>query len=293
MSDAALPKASSPAAGRPRPFPIAATIATSDSGGGAGIQADLKTFAAHGVYGVSVLVACTAQNTVGVRAIEPLAVSFVRAQVEALADDLVPRAVKTGMLLTAEHTETVAECLRRFDFGPLVVDPVMIAKSGDRLLAEDAVTTLRGALLPLALVVTPNWPEAAVLAGQPVRDEREAEAAGRRILRFGPRFVVVKGGHSPGPPTDLVVHASGVVRVPGARIASSATHGTGCTFSAAIVARLARGDDPIEAIAAAKLYVSRAIAAAPGLGRGHGPLQHFPPDWEVWRPTPGAPGGPG
>ncbi|HVA22624.1 MAG TPA: bifunctional hydroxymethylpyrimidine kinase/phosphomethylpyrimidine kinase [Candidatus Micrarchaeia archaeon] len=262
-------------------MPIAATIATSDSGGGAGIQADLKTFAAHGVFGVSVLVACTAQNTVGVRAIEPLPVAFVRAQMEALAADLRPRAVKTGMLFTEAHVLEVAAGLSRHDFGQLVVDPVMVAKSGDRLLRTTAIAALREILLPLALVVTPNWPEAAVLSHLPVGDEAEGEAAGRRILDLGPRFVVVKGGHAPGPPTDLVVHAGGVERLGGERIPSPHTHGTGCTFSAAITAQLARGVEPLRAITIAKRYVSQAIAAAPGLGAGHGPLQHFPKGWDA------------
>ncbi len=261
------------------PTPIAATIATSDSGGGAGIQADLKAFAAHRVHGVSVLVACTAQNTIGVRAIAALPTAFVRDQVEALAADLTPAAVKTGMLYTAAHIRTVAESLRRHDWGPLVVDPVMVAKSGDRLLRAGAVATLRSALVPLALVVTPNWPEAEVLAGQEVADLAGAAAAGRRILRLGPRFVVVKGGHAPGAPIDLVVHAGGVERLAGRRIASPDTHGTGCTFSAAITALLARGTDPLTAVGRAKRYVAAAIAAAPGLGGGHGPLEHLPPGW--------------
>ncbi|HUY98312.1 MAG TPA: bifunctional hydroxymethylpyrimidine kinase/phosphomethylpyrimidine kinase [Verrucomicrobiae bacterium] len=260
-----------------RVVPIAATIATSDSGGGAGVQADLKTFAAYGVHGVSVLVACTAQNTVAVRSITPLPVAFVRAQIDALADDLPPQAVKTGMLFTARHIREVCQGLRRHHWGPLVVDPVMVAKSGDRLLRFGAIRTMRQDLLPLALVVTPNWPEAAVLAGRPVGDETQAIAAGRRILSLGPRFVVVKGGHAPGAPTDLVVHAEGVTRLPGRRIHSAHTHGTGCTFSAAITALLAQGSEPLPAIAAAKRYVARAIASAPGLGAGHGPLQHFPP----------------
>jgi hydroxymethylpyrimidine/phosphomethylpyrimidine kinase len=259
--------------------PIAATIATTDSGGGAGIQADLKTFAACRVYGVSVAVALTAQNTIKVRAIHPLPLDFVRDQFEVLDPDLRPAATKTGMLLSASHISLVCHELRRRSWGPLVVDPVMIAKSGDRLLEEDAVEIMRRDLLPLALVVTPNWPEAAALAGLAVGDEAQAIEAGRAIADLGVEYVVVKGGHAPGEPADLIVHQGGVTRLAAPRLETRHTHGTGCTFSAAVTAHLARGLDPLSAIGQAKLYVTAAISAAPGLGAGHGPLQHFPPGW--------------
>ncbi|MGH7667646.1 MAG: bifunctional hydroxymethylpyrimidine kinase/phosphomethylpyrimidine kinase [Candidatus Dormibacteria bacterium] len=258
---------------------IAATVASTDSGGGAGIQADLKTFAAMEVYGVSVAVALTAQNTLGVRSVHPLPLEFVHDQFEALDSDLRPAAVKTGMLLSANHIGQVCAELRKRSWGPLVVDPVMVAKSGDRLLAEPAVAALRRELLPLALVVTPNWPEAASLSGLPVEDEVGALEAARAIAALGVEYVVVKGGHSPGEPVDLVLHRGEVTRLAGKRQSTRHTHGTGCTFSAAITAGLARGEEPLAAIRRAKRYVAAAIREAPGLGSGHGPLQHFPKSW--------------
>ncbi|MGH7643620.1 MAG: bifunctional hydroxymethylpyrimidine kinase/phosphomethylpyrimidine kinase [Candidatus Dormibacteria bacterium] len=258
---------------------IAATIATTDSGGGAGIQADLKTFSACGVYGVSVAVALTAQNTVSVDAIHPLPLKFVRAQFDALDRDLRPAATKTGMLLSARHIQQVSTELRRRQWGPLVVDPVMVSKSGVRLLEESAVETMRQELLPLALVVTPNWPEAAALSGLPVEEEAQAIRAGQQIAELGVEYVVVKGGHSKSDPTDLVVHGGQVTRIPGSRVRTRHTHGTGCTFSAAITAYLARGWDPLPSITRAKEYVTAAIREAPGLGAGHGPLQHLPRGW--------------
>jgi len=266
---------------------IAGTVASTDSGGGAGIQADLKSFAACGVYGVSVVVALTAQNTLGVSAVQGLPLDFVRAEFAALDADLRPRAVKTGMLFSAAHIELVAERLGKLSWGPLVVDPVMVAKSGDRLLEESAVSTMRRQLLPLAHVVTPNWPEAETLSGVAIDSEAAAVAAGRAILELGPEYVVVKGGHAPGDPVDLVVHRGGVERLPGTRIESRHTHGTGCTFSAAITAHLALGLATEVAIARAKQYVTCAIRHAPGLGSGHGPLDHFPPEWMGKKAAPG------
>ncbi|MHB8393966.1 MAG: bifunctional hydroxymethylpyrimidine kinase/phosphomethylpyrimidine kinase [Candidatus Dormibacteria bacterium] len=267
----------------PRRSIIACTVATSDSGGGAGIQADLKSFAACGVYGVSVAVALTAQNTLRVSAVHGLPIDFVEAQFAALDLDLRPTAVKTGMLFTAAHITAVAEQLTALSWGPLVVDPVMIAKSGDRLLERAAIGLMRELLLPLATVVTPNWPEAAALSGMPVDSEASAIAAAESILRMGPEVVVVKGGHSPGDPVDLVLGRHGLSRLPGLRIETRHTHGTGCTFSAAITAHLACGTSPEDAITLAKEYVTSAIRHAPGLGAGHGPLEHFPPD--LGRPT--------
>jgi len=262
---------------------IAATVAATDSGGGAGIQADLKTFAACGVYGVSVAVALTAQNTLGVRSVHPVPLQFVDDQFEALDVDLRPAAVKTGMLLSAPHISIVSSELARRDWGPLVVDPVMVAKSGDRLLEESAVEAMRRLLLPLATVVTPNWPEAAALTGQTVSSEADAIRAGVAICRLGVEYVVVKGGHSPGEPDDLVISRETVTRLTGTRVDTRHTHGTGCTFSAAIAASLAQGLAPLAAFARAKAYVAAAIKAAPGLGGGHGPLQHFPPGWPEHR----------
>ena len=258
-------------------LPIALTIAGSDSGAGAGIQADLKTFAAFGVYGVSVITAITAQNTVGVRAVQEIDPDVIAAQLDALAEDFAIAALKTGMLSNAAIIETVAAGLRRHRLGPLVVDPVMIAKSGDRLLREDAVETLRRTLLPLAYVVTPNIPEAEVLTGLTIRTQADRVAAGRAIMELGAHAVVIKGGHTDEDPiVDLLVDSAGVHEFRAPRIATTSTHGTGCTFSAAIAAALGRGDDLSTAVGEARAYLSSALAQAPGLGRGHGPLNHFP-----------------
>ena len=253
------------------------TIAGSDSGAGAGIQADLKTFAAFGVYGVSVITAITAQNTVGVRAVQEVSPEVIAAQLDAVAEDFSIAALKTGMLSSAAIIETVVAGLRRHALRRLVVDPVMIAKSGDRLLREDAVDTLRRALLPLAAVVTPNIPEAEVLAGIAIRTQADRVAAGRAIMKLGANAVVIKGGHSDDDPiVDLLVDGDGVHEFRAARIASGSTHGTGCTFSSAIAAGLGRGEDLATAVGEARTYLSRALAQAPGLGHGHGPLNHFP-----------------
>ena len=256
---------------------VVLTIAGSDSGAGAGIQADLKTFAALGVYGVSVITAITAQNTVGVRAVQEINPDVIAAQLDALAEDFQIAALKTGMLSSAAIIETVAAGLRRHALRPLVVDPVMIAKSGDRLLREDAVETLRGTLLPLAHVVTPNIPEAEVLTGRTIRTHADRLAVGRAIIELGAHAVVIKGGHSDEDPiVDLLIDGEGVHEFRAARIATQSTHGTGCTFSAAIAAGLGRGADLVTAVGDAREYLSRALAQAPGLGHGHGPLNHFP-----------------
>jgi hydroxymethylpyrimidine/phosphomethylpyrimidine kinase len=228
-------------------------------------------------------VALTAQNTLGVRSVHPVPLQFIHDQFEALDVDLRPAAVKTGMLLSAPHISRVSSELGRREWGPLVVDPVMVAKSGDRLLEESAVEAMRRLLLPLATVVTPNWPEAAALTGQTVSSEADAIRAGVAICRLGVEYVVVKGGHSPGEPDDLVINRETVTRLTGTRVDTRHTHGTGCTFSAAIAASLAQGLAPLAAFARAKAYVAAAIKAAPGLGGGHGPLQHFPPGWPEHR----------
>lgn len=253
---------------------IVLTIAGSDSGGGAGIQADLKTFSALCVFGTSAITAVTAQNTEGVYDIVELPPASVAAQIDAVLSDFDVRAAKTGMLSSAPIIGAVAARVRHWNLVDLVVDPVMVAKGGDRLLREDAVTALRDELLPLALIVTPNIPEAEVLADMRVRSEFDREEAARRIGDLGPRWVVVKGGHLQGDPVDLVWDGENFHRLPGVRIASTSTHGTGCTFSAAIAAGLAAGRDPEAAIAGAKEFVIAAIRYAPGLGRGHGPLNH-------------------
>jgi len=257
--------------------PVVLTIAGSDSGAGAGIQADLKTFAALGVYGVSVITAITAQNTVGVRAVQEIDPDVIAAQLDALAEDFQIAALKTGMLASVAIIEAVVAGIKHHALRPLVVDPVMIAKSGDRLLREDAVETLRRALLPLAHVVTPNIPEAEVLTGHAIRTHEDRVAAGRAIMELGAHAVVIKGGHSDEDPIiDLLVDSEGVHEFRAARIVTRSTHGTGCTFSAAIAASLGRGEDLATAVAEARQYLSAALAQAPGLGHGHGPLNHFP-----------------
>ena len=258
-------------------LPVALSIAGSDSGAGAGIQADMKTFAAFGVYGLTVITAITAQNTAGVRAVQEVDAGVIAAQLDAVADDFAIGALKTGMLSSAAIIETVAAGIERHRLRPLVVDPVMIAKSGDRLLREDAVDALRRRLLPLAHVVTPNIPEAEVLSGRSVRTRDDRVAAARAIMELGARAVVIKGGHGTDDPiVDLLVDGQGIHEYRAPRIMTTSTHGTGCTFSAAITAGLATGLDLPHAVAEARDYVSRALASAPGLGHGHGPLNHFP-----------------
>jgi hydroxymethylpyrimidine/phosphomethylpyrimidine kinase len=254
----------------------ALTIAGSDSGGGAGIQADLKTFAAHGVFGTSAITAITAQNTRGVVSWQALPADLVTAQIEAVAGDIGADAVKIGMLATAAIVEAVAAAVQALDLPHVVLDPVMIAKAGDRLLEEDAVAAIRMELLPRAHIVTPNVPEAAVLAEMPVRSIEDMREAGRRILRMGPRVVLVKGGHLEGPESiDVACTAAGVFEVRRPRIDTRHTHGTGCTLSSAIAANLARGRTDREAIEDAREYLDGAIRHAPGIGAGHGPLNHF------------------
>jgi hydroxymethylpyrimidine/phosphomethylpyrimidine kinase len=254
----------------------ALTIAGSDSGGGAGIQADLKTFAAHGVFGMSAITAITAQNTLGVTGWEAVSTPLVVAQIEAVAADIGVDAVKTGMLANAEIVRAVADTLKRLRLPHLVVDPVMVAKGGDRLLQEAAVAAIREELLPLAEVVTPNIPEAEVLTGMTIRSLDDMREAGRRILALGPRVVLVKGGHLESTESiDLACTADGAEEFRAPRISTVHTHGTGCTLASAIAANLALGADHRDAIAKAKAYLDGAIRHAPGLGKGHGPLSHF------------------
>jgi hydroxymethylpyrimidine/phosphomethylpyrimidine kinase len=259
----------------------ALTIAGSDSGGGAGIQADLKTFAAYGVYGTSAVTALTAQNTTGVTAVHTVPAEFVTAQIEAVASDFGCDAVKTGMLATSAIVEAVAAAAEDLELPNLVVDPVMIAKGGARLLAVDAIHALRAVLLRLARVVTPNVPEAEALAEMPVRNLADMRSAARKILRLGPSAVLVKGGHFPGTLiVDLLVEGTTEIEIAGPRIEGRHTHGTGCTLAAAIASGLALGHSLERAARDAREYVAGAMEHGIDLGAGHRPLGHF------WRKTP-------
>jgi hydroxymethylpyrimidine/phosphomethylpyrimidine kinase len=258
----------------------ALTIAGSDSGGGAGIQADLKTFGALGVYGASVLTALTAQNTLGVQAVFEAPPQFVTAQIDSVLGDIGADAVKTGMLSNAAIIEAVAEGIRRHAVPALVVDPVMVAKSGDPLLREDACSTLIERLLPLATVVTPNLPEAGVLTGLGIARLDDMREAARRIHALGPAWVVVKGGHlsQAGDVVDLLFDGQTFHEYRSPRLETRNTHGTGCTFASAIAAGLAKGLPVVEAVAQAKAYLASVLHASVGLHLGdgpHGPMHHF------------------
>ncbi len=262
---------------------IAVSIAGSDLSGGAGIQADLKTFAALGVYGATVITALTAQNTQKVAAIHDVPADFIAAQIDAVFSDLSPGAVKIGMLSDAAAIAAVADGLKRHKARNIVLDPVIVATSGDRLLARSALDALRRELIPRALVVTPNLPEAAALTGAGLaRNEKEMEVQAREILALGARNVLIKGGHGEGAESvDLLIGQGEVVRFSASRIATKNTHGSGCTLSSAIGAGLAKRLDLVDAVRDAKSYVTAAIAAADELhiGRGHGPLNHFYAQW--------------
>jgi hydroxymethylpyrimidine/phosphomethylpyrimidine kinase len=257
----------------------ALTIAGSDSGGGAGIQADLKTFSAFRVFGMSVITAVTAQNSVGVQAVENLPPAFVAEQLRSVLSDLGADAAKCGMLSTAPIIEAVAAGLAAHPIPNLVVDPVMVATSGDTLLQPDARDALVRRILPLALVVTPNLPEAEALTGMPVRTREEMLEAARRIHAMGPRHVLVKGGHLKGDALDLLWDGRDVAEFSVPRIETNSTHGTGCTLSAAIAAGLALGRPLTAAVAEAKRYVTATIAAGFTVGRGVGQLRHFVERW--------------
>lgn len=256
---------------------VALTIAGSDSGGGAGIQADLKTFYRFDTFGTSVITAITAQNTVGVSAWEPVSVSLVKAQIDAVATDLRPRAFKSGMLGTSEIIRAVAAKIREYGLTGYVLDPVMVATSGDLLIENDAVAAIKADLLPLADIVTPNADEAAVLAGFPVMNESDMQRAAVAILAMGPKSVLVKGGHIHADDTTAVdyLYDGAFTVYRHERIATTNTHGTGCTLSAAITAMLASGSTLPEAVQSATDFIHDAIVTAPGLGRGNGPLNHF------------------
>ena len=255
---------------------LALTIAGSDSSGGAGIQADLKTFAAHGVFGLSAITAVTAQNTTGVSDVAILPPALVTAQIDAVISDLGADAAKTGMLGNAAVAAAVADAIERLAIGRLVVDPVMVATSGARLLDEAAVHTVRTRLLPLAMVITPNVAEAEILTGLRIERTADLAVAARRLVELGARAALVKGGHLEGPATDAFWDGSTALELVAERVPGRNTHGTGCTLSAAIAARLALGDALPDAVQRAKEYVTRAIAQAPSLGHGYGPVQHFP-----------------
>ena len=263
--------------------PITVTIAGSDSSGGAGIQADLKTFSALGVYGASVVTALTAQNTMGVSAIHDVPPDFVAAQMDAVFADLDVRAVKIGMLSQAAVIETVARRLAYWQAPNIVLDPVMVATSGDRLLNQDAIDVLKRVLIPRALVITPNLPEAAALLDEAMaRTEVEMSRQGERLLALGARAVLIKGGHGEGSESvDLLVETGSVTRLVAQRVPTKNTHGTGCTLSSAVAAGLANGLELAAAAREAKTFVSAAIRASQRLavGSGHGPVHHFQAWW--------------
>ena len=260
------------------------TIAGSDSGGGAGIQADLKTFAANGCYGMSVITALTAQNTQGVAAIHAVPVEFVARQLDAVLADIGVDAVKIGMLFSPELIETVARKLEEYRVARIVLDPVMVAQSGDKLLRDDAVAALQTRLIPLAELITPNIPEASVLLGRKIARRDQLVGAAAELMRFGCRNVLVKGGHLDGADSDDCLYLGAdkrLVRLPGARIETRNNHGTGCTLSSAIAANLAGGADMETAVRRAKEYITEAIraGAAYRIGHGHGPVHHFHRFW--------------
>jgi hydroxymethylpyrimidine/phosphomethylpyrimidine kinase len=255
-------------------LPIALTIAGSDPSGGAGIQADLKTFHQFGVYGEAVITLVTVQNTSGVRRVEVLDDALVKEQIESVIEDMPPRAAKTGALGSAEVASAVAQLAQLFSF-PLVVDPVMFSKHGARLLSSEAETVLCNALLPPCTLVTPNIAEAEALSGARIATVSDMEEAARTIAKLGPKAVLVKGGHLEGEPVDVLYSAGNFRRFTGRRVPTRNTHGTGCTYSAAITASLAHGESLETAVSRAKQFVQSAIESAPGFGRGFGPLNHF------------------
>ncbi|EPE62154.1 hydroxymethylpyrimidine/phosphomethylpyrimidine kinase [Exiguobacterium sp. S17] len=256
--------------------PQVLTIAGSDSGGGAGIQADLKTFQELGVFGTSVVTAVTAQNTHGVHGVEAVSADLVARQLEAVGSDFTISACKTGMLFNHELIDVVAGAIEQYRFQNVVVDPVMIAKGGAALLERDAVTALRTRLLPLATVVTPNIPEAEVLTGLPIRTFTDRMKAAERLLSYGAEVVVLKGGHLDGPlAEDLVMTKTDTFRMVTPRVLTKDTHGTGCTFSAALTAELANGHTVMEAAQKAKQFIHSAIVHGLQIGSGHGPTNHW------------------
>ena len=269
----------------PRQYCIVLTIAGSDSGGGAGIQADLKTFSAIGCYGMSVITALTAQNTRGVNSIHAVPPAFAVAQIDAVLSDIGADAIKIGMLYSAELIEAVAEALKKHGARKIVLDPVMVAQSGDNLLQDDAVEAIKTHLMPLADVVTPNMPEAVVLIGQAIQSRENLENAAKILAAYGSRSILIKGGHEDGDKsTDLLylTREDRFVRLAAERIQTKNNHGTGCTLSSAIASYLARGHDIEPAVQKAKAFMNQAIAAGAAykIGHGHGPVHHFFRWWE-------------
>ncbi len=267
--------------------PVALSIAGSDSGGGAGVQADLRTFSALRVFGTSALTAVTAQNTLGVRAVLAMPAALVRAQIDAVLDDFTVGAIKTGMLATAEIVDVVVGVFSARNpttHIPVVVDPVMIAKGGAALLDDDAVAMVRARLLPFSTLVTPNLPEAERLLGFAIHTVADQQRAAHALVQLGARAALVKGGHSDNDPRDVLFDGTRFVTLTSKRIDTPHTHGTGCTFAAAITALLARGVELVDAVTAAHAYVRGAIEHAPQLGHGHGPLHHMHP-WYAFDAT--------
>jgi hydroxymethylpyrimidine/phosphomethylpyrimidine kinase len=256
--------------------PIALTIAGSDPSGGAGIQADLKTFHQFGIYGEAVVTLLTVQNTCAVTRVEVLPPDLVRQQIEAVLSDIPPAAAKTGALGSLAVVEAIADLAKSFRF-PLVVDPVLISKHGSRLLSPDAEHALKLQLMPHAFLVTPNIPEAEALTGMAIEDETAMRESAKRLLDLGCRAVLIKGGHRSGSALDVLADSSGITLFDGERVNTHHTHGTGCTYSAAITAGLALGFDLHDAVRRAKSFVQSAIETAPGLGHGQGPVNHFAP----------------
>jgi hydroxymethylpyrimidine/phosphomethylpyrimidine kinase len=254
-------------------IPAALTIAGSDPSGGAGIQADLKTFHQFGVYGEAVITLLTVQNTVRVDRVEVMAIDLILAQIAAVVEDIPPAAAKTGALGSADVVRAVAEAAAGFRF-PLVVDPVMVSKHGLPLLPPEAVAALRSDLLPRAALVTPNVPEAEALTGSPVRSREDMRRAARAIYHLGAKAVLVKGGHIEGAATDILFDGGRFHEFPAERVDTPHTHGTGCTFSAAVTAGLAKGEGLVAAVARAKAFIDLAIRTNPGLGHGCGPVNH-------------------
>lgn len=267
----------------PTDMPVVMTIAGSDSGGGAGIQADLKAFAAHGVHGASAVTAITAQNTLGVTAVQEIDLEVISAQIDAVVTDLEPVAVKTGMLSSPDIVRLVADKARQYEWRTLVVDPVMVASSGVRLLKDEAIETYRSELLPLATVTTPNLPEATELSGIEISATSEAKEAARKIHDLGVDFVIVKGGHmelldESGDSMDLLFDGADFTEFGLPWLDSTNNHGTGCTFASSITARLAKGESISDAFKGAKEFVWNAMRTAPEIGQGNGPLNHM---WQL------------
>jgi len=260
---------------RRRAQPCALSIAGSDSGGGAGIQADIQTFSAFGVHPLTALAALTAQNSLGVSGVQEVPEEFVLEQIRTVVSDFRVSAAKTGMLAGPSLVRCVARAVRELEIPNLVVDPVIISKSGSALLSPQGIQSLRQELLPLARIVTPNLPEAEALLGRALAGLREMQEAAREIHSWGAACVVIKGGHREGEPTDVLYDGSGFVLFQGERIQTISDHGTGCTFSAAVAAMLAKGSEPREAVGEAKQYVSEALRRSVPLGSGRGPLNHF------------------